>query len=118
MEPLLWDRIQEIYHSALPMPPMERDEFVARTCGSNPILVREVISLLEADASSGDFLQSSVFEVGLRIITSKNPIKSEEASSTSGELIGHDYRGSLSRRGRTEPRRNGDGLSRSRSQAS
>lgn len=94
MEPLLWDRIQEIYHSALPIAPTERDEFVARACGPDPILVREVSSLLEADESSGDFLQSSVFGVGLKIITSNNPINSEDSSSTSArELIGTTIEG-------------------------
>ena len=89
MDPLLWDHIQEIYHSALPVALTERDEFVARACGPDPILVREVKSLLKADESSGDFLQSSVFGVGLRIITSNSPGSSEDSASTSaGELIG------------------------------
>lgn len=94
MEPLLWDRIQEIYHSALPIVPTERDEFVARACGSDPILFREVSSLLEADESSGDFLQSPVFGVGLKIISS-NPPSSTEASSRSlaEELIGTTIEG-------------------------
>lgn len=94
MEPLLWDRVQEIYHSALPIVPTEREEFVARACGFDPILVREVSSLLEADESSGDFLQSPVFGVGLKIISS-NPPNSTDASSRNlaEELIGTTIEG-------------------------
>ena len=37
-------------------------------CGSDTILQQEVNSLLEADESSGDFLETSVFELGLKIL--------------------------------------------------
>jgi tRNA A-37 threonylcarbamoyl transferase component Bud32 len=87
MEPVLWDRVQELYHSALPVVPSERGEFVARICGSDPFLIQEVTSLLEADDSSADFLKSPVFEVGLKIITSNNPDHSED-SRASSQLIG------------------------------
>ena len=63
-----WDRIGEIYHSALPLVQSERNTFVAGACGSDTILRQEVDSLLEADESSGDFLETSVFEVGLKIL--------------------------------------------------
>jgi serine/threonine protein kinase len=89
MERPLWDRIQEIYYSALPVALSERSTFVDRACDSDPVLVREVSTLLDADESSGDFLQSPVFEIGLRIITSKNPRTFDDARvSSAGELIG------------------------------
>lgn len=89
MEPSVWDRIQEIYYSALPIVPSERGEFVARACGLDPILVQEVSSLLEADATSGDFLESPIFGRGLRIITSNNSTNSEDLSPAAAlELIG------------------------------
>ncbi|HEX6719235.1 MAG TPA: serine/threonine-protein kinase [Pyrinomonadaceae bacterium] len=70
MERPLWDRIQEIYYSTLPMPHSERSAFVATACDHDPFLVREVTSLLSADESSSGFLESSVFELGLKIISS------------------------------------------------
>jgi serine/threonine protein kinase len=89
VEPPLWDRIQEIYYSTLPIGEAERRTFVDVACDSDPFLVREVTSLLEADESSGDFLESPVFELGLRIITSNNPNKAEDsASSPADPLIG------------------------------
>lgn len=63
-----WDRIGEIYHSALPLVRSERNTFVVEACGSDTVLRQEVNSLLEADESSGDFLETSVFEVGLKIL--------------------------------------------------
>jgi len=89
MERLLWDRIQEVYYSTLPIVESERSTFVDSACGSDPFLVREVTSLLEADKSSGDFLQSPVFELGLRIITSNNPHTAEDSRGPlADELIG------------------------------
>src|SRR5690348_11535668 len=70
MERPLWDRIQEIYHSTLPMVQSERRVFVAAACEQDAVLGREVNSLLDAEASSGSFLISPVFELGLKLIAS------------------------------------------------
>src|SRR6266542_1944615 len=67
-----WDRIGEIYHSALPVLQSERVAFVSNACGVDSVLQQEVISLLEADESSGDFLDTSVFELGLKILMDDN----------------------------------------------
>ena len=82
MNPQRWHRIGEIYHSALPMLPSERSTFVARACGSDTALQQEVNSLLEADESSGDFLQTAVFELGLKILMD-NDLKSVETVPSS-----------------------------------
>lgn len=63
-----WQRIGEIYHAALPLLQSERSTFVATECGSDTVLQHEVNSLLDSDASSGDFLEPSAFEVGLKIL--------------------------------------------------
>jgi serine/threonine protein kinase len=73
MERPTWDRIQEIYHSTLPMLHSERREFVMRACGEDTDLVREVNSLLEADASSAGFLENPVFGIGLKILSKDKP---------------------------------------------
>lgn len=70
MERPLWDRIQEIYHSSLRLALSERSAFVENACAQDPHLLREVQSLLDADQAAGDFLESSVFEIALKIITS------------------------------------------------
>src|SRR5215475_6302169 len=63
-----WSQIQEVYYSALPLNQHERGKFVANTCGSDTVLRDEVISLLQSDESSGDFLEKPILEVGLQIL--------------------------------------------------
>src|ERR1044072_3477482 len=84
MERPLWDRLQEIYYSALSMPRSERSAFVKNACGQDSHLLREVNSLLDADESSGDFLASPVFELGLKIISGQ----AIGADSSVDDLIG------------------------------
>ena len=68
MERPRWDRIQEIYYSTLSVSESERNKFIDSQCDSDPVLVEEVSSLLEAEKSSGDFLNQPIFELGLRVI--------------------------------------------------
>jgi serine/threonine protein kinase len=89
MDRPLWDRIQEIYYSALPIVESERSTFVGKACGADPILVREVTSLLDFDKSSAEFLEPPLFELGLRIITSNNSNTTEDTRAPlADELIG------------------------------
>src|SRR5215213_5960069 len=88
MERPLWDRIQEIYHLTLPMPQSERSAFVATACEEDPFLVHEVVSLLKADESSGGFMESPVFELGLKIISSNSARKSSKPNGSADSLIG------------------------------
>src|ERR1044072_8197008 len=92
MERPVWDRIQEIYYLTLPMPKSERSAFIASACDGDPFLVRQVTSLLKADDSSSGFLESSVFELGLRIISSESgKTASGPADSLTGTTIDHKY---------------------------
>lgn len=62
MKPPNWDRLQEIYHAALALPRHERDEFVARECGADLAMQRQIESLLNADDLE-DILESPVIEL-------------------------------------------------------
>lgn len=89
MERPLWDRVQEIYYSILPMEQSERSAFVASACDHDPILSREVNSLIEADESSGGFLEAPVFGLGLRVLANKNRKDAQETTlSTLDNLVG------------------------------
>ncbi|HKO59702.1 MAG TPA: serine/threonine-protein kinase, partial [Pyrinomonadaceae bacterium] len=68
MERTLWDRIQEIYYSALTIGESERPAFIVTECDSDPFVIKEVTSLLNAEKSTGDFLHQPIFELGLRLI--------------------------------------------------
>jgi serine/threonine-protein kinase len=88
MERPLWDRIQEIYHSSLRLAPSERSAFVENACAQDSNLLREVKSLLDADAAAGGFLDSSVFEIALKIITSSHSSSAHMADDSMDDLIG------------------------------
>jgi serine/threonine protein kinase len=87
MERPLWDRIQELYYSTLPLPRSERSAFLATVCNEDPLLVREVNSLLEADDTAEGFLESSVFELGLRVISSSDGNQSNGHGLVPGESL-------------------------------
>ncbi|MDX6529217.1 MAG: eukaryotic-like serine/threonine-protein kinase [Blastocatellia bacterium] len=88
MEPHIWDRIQEVYYLALPLSATERIDFVARECGFDPLLIREICSLLQADESDSQFLEAPVFELGLRVINSDTRTPSPEVADPADELVG------------------------------
>jgi len=81
MNPQLWHRIGEIYHSALPLRQSERTAFVTDACSGDFALQQEVESLLKADESSGNFLETGVFETGLRILMDNSKSFETVASS-------------------------------------
>lgn len=88
MDRPLWDRVQEIYYSALPIVQSERRTFVANACDFDQVLMREVTTLLDADDSSGDFLESPVFEIGLKIISSDRRNSKNDDIPALNDLIG------------------------------
>jgi serine/threonine-protein kinase len=88
MERPLWDRIQEIYYSALPMSGSDRNAFLPGACNNDPFLVREVSSLLRADDSADGFLETPVFELGLKVISSSNPKLSVSTTEVGATLVG------------------------------
>lgn len=88
MKPHTWDRVQEIYYSALPLSPDERCNFVARACDFDPLLTQEICSLLKANDSSGGFLETNLFTLGLSLISRHDSAESSEISDPVDELIG------------------------------
>lgn len=53
-----WRRIEEVFYSAMELPPNERDDFVRRACAGDEELRREVQSLLEANRNTENFLDA------------------------------------------------------------
>jgi serine/threonine protein kinase/Tfp pilus assembly protein PilF len=52
-----WNRIDELFHSALKLEPPGRAAFLAVACGADTSLRSEVEALLEADRDAGSFLE-------------------------------------------------------------
>jgi len=85
MEPRDWSRIQEIYNSALDISRAGRSAYIASKCKGDPAAESEVRALLDAYESSGDFLETPVFESGLKVLTdSEDPLV--------GTIVGERYR--------------------------
>lgn len=72
MERALWERIQEIYNEASPMSWSERNVYLAAACDNDPLLLHELMLLLRADDDASGFLESPVFERGLKLISNGN----------------------------------------------
>jgi serine/threonine protein kinase len=87
-----WQRMEEIYHAALPLATTERHAFVAQSCIGDAALQEEVTSLLVADAVVSDFLQEPIAEVGLAILADENlydtEIVPQPTQPASVDLIG------------------------------
>ena len=83
MDPQRWQRLEQIYYAALPLDASDRVAYLANTCAADAALKAQVESLLEADASSGEFLKTALFDVGLRLLASDERTTNQEFSQTS-----------------------------------
>ena len=66
MESERWLEIEQLYHAALERDERARAAFLAKACGGDESLRREVESLLESDAQAGSFIESPAIEVAAR----------------------------------------------------
>src|SRR3954451_24391989 len=53
-----WQRIQELFHAAVDLPPSEQDDFLQSACGEDRDLLRHVRSLIFS--VHGDGLESAI----------------------------------------------------------
>src|SRR5688572_18757808 len=61
MTPERWQRLTELFESALERAPAERASFLASACVDDPELRDEVERVLESDAHAGSFGESPAF---------------------------------------------------------
>ena len=65
MDPGRWERIQDIFDRAVERPAAERAAFVEREAGEDPLLAREVLSLLATWADDPDYLETGSEPLGV-----------------------------------------------------
>lgn len=58
-----WELVKNLFESALNVSPSERASFLARECGGDDELLREVSSLLESHDETGHFMEAPVASV-------------------------------------------------------
>jgi serine/threonine protein kinase len=60
LTPERWAQIEELFHRAAECGPEERTLLLDEACSNDPVLRREVETLLSCDASAGDYVQAAV----------------------------------------------------------
>lgn len=83
MEQGRWQRIEELYHSAVALRPAEQAAFLDQACRDDPGLRRELESLLAHDKRAEDFIESPALEIAA------SQFAWGEDRSLVGRVIGH-----------------------------
>jgi eukaryotic-like serine/threonine-protein kinase len=68
-----WTQIQSLFHDAADLPKSEQRAFLESACGSDDILLADVLALLEEDARSSSLLDRDVAHVADQILNDKSP---------------------------------------------
>ena len=67
-----WEKIDRLYHSALEQEQPHRRAFLKEACGGDESLEREIISLLEQEESTANFLEEPALEIAARSLASSD----------------------------------------------
>jgi serine/threonine protein kinase/tetratricopeptide (TPR) repeat protein len=81
MSPERWRDIEELFQTAVELPPDERARFLDEKCGADDDLKREVAKLIASDESASDFIESPIWTDSSFLNTSA---KRELSSSIDG----------------------------------
>lgn len=73
MNPEHWQRIEQLYHSALERDPAERLGFLAQACKGDAALRQKVEELLAANDQAGDFLATPALELEAQQMAAEMP---------------------------------------------
>ena len=68
MEPERWQQVKNILHSALEREPGQRGAFLARECGDDESLRREVEAFLAANDQAGSFFEMSAVRLAAEVV--------------------------------------------------
>jgi eukaryotic-like serine/threonine-protein kinase len=68
-----WQRIEELYNSAVEMPDPERDSFLGRACGGDQSLLQEVKSLLKHGGTPHSLLDTPAVAVVAKALAADEP---------------------------------------------
>src|SRR5262245_5311233 len=81
METKDWQRLEQLFHTALGLGAAERADYLARECADEDAMRAEVESLIEAFEKQADFLDKPAFNAGLKALSA------DSSESLSGEVI-------------------------------
>jgi hypothetical protein len=78
MTPERYQRLKELFHSALERPAAERPAFLAEVCGDDTALREKVEALVAADEQPGSFMDAPAYAVAAEAL----------AGDSTGALVG------------------------------
>ena len=81
MTPERWQKINQLFHSALEREPQHRRAFLAHACVGDEALGKEVESLISAHEESGEFIEDAAADVAAELLAS------EHAGLKPGQMI-------------------------------
>ncbi len=82
MTPERWQKVKEIFQSALERAPGERSAFLSDACGGDEALRQEVESLIASHEKDGSFIDSPAYQAAAEMLEGNQELKS-------GKTIGH-----------------------------
>ena len=88
MEHTRWQKIDDIFKSALELPEAECDAFLERACAGDLELRHEVEMLIEADAQAGSFLEAPAVEAATRLLAEIRLPAEDGPPFPAGQTIG------------------------------
>lgn len=104
-----WDKIEQLYHSALAQEKSRRAAFISQACGGDQALEREVRSLVEQEESTGNFLEDPAIEIAAKEFASSGPVGRPHPTSIGQyriiRILGEGGMGTVYAAEQDEPRR-------------
>jgi len=87
MEPERWQRIEQLYHSALALAESQRDIFLKDSCAGDEALRRDVEALLDCHGKAEQFMEVPALDVMAEFVA-EDQRKSDRSSEGEGRLAG------------------------------
>ena len=94
MTPERWQKVKEIFHSALQYEPAQRSVFVSSVCGDDALLRKEVESLISSHEKDGSFIDSPAYEAAAEMLENDRELKAGQKVA-SYEVISFISRGGM-----------------------
>jgi hypothetical protein len=76
-----WQRVKEIFHSALELAPERRAAFLAEACAGQDSLRGEVESLISSHEQPGHFIDAPAFQAAAEMLADGQGLKPGQALS-------------------------------------
>src|SRR5262245_48593562 len=88
-----WDRVVQLFNSALGLAPTERVAYVRNAKATDPDVVAEVVSLIFEHEQAGSFLDSPAYQLPAQCTNQQSTVASpppvDDSQSLIGKVIGH-----------------------------